>query len=675
MALSACGGPEPPRPSPPDDAPAAAGTARAGTGYVGSQACRECHESATDAWESGPHHEIFHEGAAPAFAGSKPRPFDQDGLRVVPTTLSPVGGEGKDRPARPALQVESQGVNGTFAIDAVIGGQRMEAYATKLSDGAWLLLPLYYQVEQRAFLGFHQGTCGVEALGLRPSSVWQAYDRVWNHRCMACHVTGGVIGFDVDQETYDTHFLEPGVGCEACHGPGSAHIEAARAGRGTEAIVNPARMSPRESAQVCASCHALSLPWKSHWRKAPVYTPGEAYDQAFLTLLRPRDRGPLAALAHVDETPALGAMEYQGLEQSVCFLEGNATCTTCHDPHGNVPRVAPRDHCEECHTQVARQGEEHSHHRSDRPGGACIDCHMPATIQVLGTRLANHAIDIPVPANNVDFGAPDACTLCHADRGAEWAAEQYQRLWGSPEGLRRRRIARAFAGNDPEGLRRLLRDGGESRLLRADAARALATKAGAGAAADLVMALEPNNPLVVRRRAADLLGLLGAPPSASFKEARDRSKALSTAGVEKALRQIQQLQAPPSLRLSAAAALARLGAGDGIEQLEALRADPVLDAGYRLHQILGKYYLLGGRLDEAATEYEKTLEITPNYLAVIEDLGFIHFVNERFEQARDLWERGLTLDPANEDLKEKLHLVKDQILNRDAAAAASGGGT
>src|SRR5205085_9438571 len=38
----------------------------------------------------------------------------------------------------------------------------------------------------------------------------------WETSCAACHVTG--------YRDDDSSFLEPGIGCEECHGPGSRHV-------------------------------------------------------------------------------------------------------------------------------------------------------------------------------------------------------------------------------------------------------------------------------------------------------------------------------------------------------------------------------------------------------------------------------------------------------------------
>jgi predicted CXXCH cytochrome family protein len=655
---------------------AAADAARVQKGYVGSDACQSCHAAEFSAWEASRHKGIFRQGARPAYAGSAPEQVLTAPVGVSTAMLQTEAAAAAGELTRDAIRIDSADMSGTLPVDAVIGGGKMEAYASHLPDGRWLLLPLTYLPASRTFLPFTEPTCGVEIFGYTTPTTWHSYERIWNHRCIDCHVTAGSIGYDPAGPTWGTRFVDPGAGCEACHGPGEAHVAAAKAGRGTEGIVHPGRLGPAGGAEVCASCHALAIPFESRWGGNPPFKPGDTYSEAFLPLLSPAsDR--FKGLTYADHTPSRGVMEYQGMAQSSCFLGGELTCTTCHDPHG-APSVAALKAdpatpalCADCHQAEVAAGREHSHHDAGRPGGSCVDCHMPPTIPSTGTRHATHVIDVPLPVNKVDFGAPDACTLCHADRGDRWAVEAYTRLWGSPEERRRRKLARAFAGPDPVALRRLLADRAESALLRADAAAALAVKERIGAAPDLVKALEGDPSLIVRRHAADLLGGLGPDTSMTPAEQIQRFVELESTGVLPALRRASDA-GPSPLRLDATAALARLDVEDATRRLEALRADARLDAGYRLHQALGNRYLLTQRMDEARAAYETVLSRTPNSLSTLQDLAFVEFTTGNPERARDLWKRALAIDPASEKIKLNIHLAEDQM--RGKAHEADGEG-
>src|SRR5207247_1613970 len=69
--------------------------------------------------------------------------------------------------------------------------------------------------------------------------------------CLQCHTTG-VQEIPGTQNGYLTPpFLEGGVGCERCHGPGQRHVASGKSAD----IVNPSSLSPEKRDSVCAQCH------------------------------------------------------------------------------------------------------------------------------------------------------------------------------------------------------------------------------------------------------------------------------------------------------------------------------------------------------------------------------------------------------------------------------------
>ena len=63
---------------------------------------------------------------------------------------------------------------------------------------------------------------------------WTGPYKSWEARCAECHATGYSRNYAPETRTYAPEMAEIGVGCEACHGPGSAHVAdpaAADAGR------------------------------------------------------------------------------------------------------------------------------------------------------------------------------------------------------------------------------------------------------------------------------------------------------------------------------------------------------------------------------------------------------------------------------------------------------------
>jgi hypothetical protein len=165
-------------------------------------------------------------------------------------------------------------------------------------------------------------------------------------RCFACHATApsGDGIFDPDAAT-------PGVTCEACHGPGRAHVEAMRdrgAGDRRVAILNPAKLEPADVVDFCGACHA------TFW---DVKLAGE--------------RG----------IAALRSQPYR-LLSSRCWSGGDRrlTCIACHNPHRPLVRDAAAydARCLSCHAaRGAAPDAAHAAPACKVAAGGCVTCHMP----------------------------------------------------------------------------------------------------------------------------------------------------------------------------------------------------------------------------------------------------------------------------------------------------------
>jgi len=245
-------------------------------------------------------------------------------------------------------------------------------------------------------------------------------DTHWNSNCIACHAVAGEPRHDQAHDVFDTRVAELGIACEACHGPGAAHVERHRDpverymqhARKTPdpTIVNPRRLSPDRSAAICGQCHAYAYPkdedeWWSHGY-ARTFRAGDALEPSRTIL------GPGSFANHVDIAEGslfwpdgairVGGREYNGMVASKC----KATCLSCHAMHEGDPagQIAPDKTgdkaCTSCHQSRAADG--HSKHRDV----ACVDCHMPKTSYALLSAVRSHRI-----------GTTElACTLCHLDR-------------------------------------------------------------------------------------------------------------------------------------------------------------------------------------------------------------------------------------------------------------------
>ena len=247
--------------------------------------------------------------------------------------------------------------------------------------------------------------------------------------CDGCH--------SVNYNVRTKRVEEWNVGCEACHGPGLAHLR--RPGRGT--IVNPARLDTVKATDVCVQCHSQGKPLRN-----PIA--GQYYDwpvgfRVGLDLknfweLDEHKLGDTTFTHFGDGTAHKNRMQGNDFAQSLMYARG-VTCSSCHDPHGSANDAdllkPAKQVCLTCHGPGAPSGphaaslEAHTHHRADSPGSDCVACHMPRTAQTIANiNVRSHTFRFVTPGLTDDFRIPNPCLDCHADRNTAWARDAL-RAW------------------------------------------------------------------------------------------------------------------------------------------------------------------------------------------------------------------------------------------------------
>jgi predicted CXXCH cytochrome family protein len=258
-----------------------------------------------------------------------------------------------------------------------------------------------------------------------------------------------------------------GVACEACHGPGEAHIHANQdlvrryrlhfSDAPDTTIVNPARLSPRLATYVCAQCHSMNI------FKTDPRLPGERYRAGgdllrTKMILRTSDR-MMSAAERIDwprlerhigrQTPTyveerfwpdgmarVSGRETNGMVESACFQDNTLSCLSCHSMHSSAPDDQLAEHmesdvaCFQCHADYLERVEEHTHHKVGSSGSLCYNCHMPHTTYGLLKAIRSHLIDSPSVAKDLETGRTNACNLCHLDKTIAWTAEHLTAWYG-----------------------------------------------------------------------------------------------------------------------------------------------------------------------------------------------------------------------------------------------------
>ena len=155
--------------------------------------------------------------------------------------------------------------------------------------------------------------------------------------------------------------------------------------------------------------------------------------------------------------------EYGSFLQSKMFHRG-VTCSDCHDPHSGKLRAPGSQVCLGCHSAQKYTAATHHFHPAGSRGADCLGCHMPTTTYMVVDPRHDHSFRVPRPDLSVTLGVPNACTRCHADRPAAWAAKQVEAWYGrAPRGYQR--YAEAFGGGRRRSARsrRAARGGGPRR--------------------------------------------------------------------------------------------------------------------------------------------------------------------------------------------------------------------
>jgi hypothetical protein len=413
----------------------------------------------------------------------------------------------KYKPNAPILSYQAD--NDTYWM--MIGELNMRVWITQGGTGDWkqryllripvsgggfakdnYVSPLQYNEATYEYVGYHpehwwdQTTMLPRLDSTSTTPEVASVGRSYSKKCIGCHTTNGRQLFQngsgewiyrpwpatlvaaANKEQYPDYDRDGiadmvNIGCESCHGPGSAHV---LGGGDPDEIVNPADLTTVERNEICGQCH-------SRVKSVPSGTHDWPYRDDTSTWWYPGAGEPLEDyFTDASGRWPDGTNSRQHHQQWFDFLESPKPgfafhpvfCTECHSPHSSegkhmirteivdggltIPTMNDNNTlCLACHAthghfeeitkeqvaeyydnldHIANVVAEHTNHpyAPERSMGLarCSKCHMPKIAKsAINYDIHSHTFEPIAPAKTlmyqVDGGMPNSCAAsCHSTK-------------------------------------------------------------------------------------------------------------------------------------------------------------------------------------------------------------------------------------------------------------------
>ena len=633
------------------------GRAQARVAFVDDRSCARCHEAQYRQW-SGSHHDRAMQpadettvlgdfnGARLTHFGVTSRFFKRGGKFFVNT-------EGPD--GKPA----------DFEIKYTFGVYPLQQYLIEFPGGRLQSLTIGWDAVKKRWFPLYPN----EKIAAGDSLHWTGRYQNWNLMCAECHTTSLRKGYDPATDSYRTTWSALNVGCQACHGPGQAHMtwaEAVRAGKRVDRsddglLVKLRGADWRYQVDNCARCHS---------RRSRLDTE-ERFGTPLLDEFRVESLR--ADLYYPDGQQLDEVFEYGSFRQSKMYQLG-VRCTDCHNPHTGKPHEAGNALCTRCHGQrpdprVSGTGSKvydsatHHFHKAASTGAQCVNCHMPTRNYMVVHARPDHSLRIPRPDLTVKLGTPNACNACHQDRSAHWAVAAVER-WYGPAAARGPHYGEVIAAGrsgarDAEaGLIALVGDRQTPAIVRATALNVLRSYGPAGAET-MVAATKDEDPAV---RAAAAAGLDGLPERERLAAAGPVLKdPIRAVRIEAA----RALASVPAERFDASERKAFDAALAEFKEAHLAMADMPSS-----HLNLGALYESLGRRDQAEQSYQTALRMDPYFGPARANLASLYNELGRNADAERVLREGIRYTPSQGELHYSLGLLLAEEKRLSEAADA-----
>jgi predicted CXXCH cytochrome family protein len=443
--------------------------------FTGGHSCIECHQKEYRLWKGSDHDSAMTVASDSSVSGD----FNSAKFTFNGKTSEFYKRNGK-------FYVFTEGPGGTmkeFEVTHTFGVRPLQQYLIPFEDGKYQCLPIAWNTLEKKW--FHMAGMVYTPEDLKPDNwlYWTNQAQNWNSMCAECHSTNLQKNFDLATKSYHTTWSDINVNCEACHGPGSAHIEWARLpelarpqDNNTGLVVKTSKITSRQYVESCAPCHA---------RKSTLGTYDHTHSD-FLSNAIPQL--PVTPYYFIDGQFLEEDYEYGSFTQSKMYMK-DVRCGDCHDPHSLKRKFEGNALCTQCHRADEYDTYDHHMHKGKGEkgttfvnkygqklgpgdGNLCRDCHMPGRFYMGIDRRFDHSMRIPRPDLSLSLGTPNACTHCHDDKTDQWALQYVNKWYGEKKKVHYATLlADAVAGNPgaDSGLLRIINSNLYPEIIRATA--------------------------------------------------------------------------------------------------------------------------------------------------------------------------------------------------------------
>jgi predicted CXXCH cytochrome family protein len=627
--------------------------------HVGRETCASCHKEESQKW-TGSHHDLAMQVATKETVLGD---FNN-------TTFSFIGVTSRFNKKDGQFFVNTDGPDGklsNFEVKYTFGVDPLQQYLIEFPDGRMQALSIAWDTRPKEAGGqrwFH--LYPNEKIDHTDPLHWTGLYQNWNYMCAECHSTNLKKNYDFKKSSYQTTWSEINVSCEACHGPGSKHVQWAKSessqNRSKDSLKGlvislaesekdiwrfvpgkniAQRTSPlasRTQEETCARCHSRrSVIHDEYKNDAPFL------DTYRLSLLEEN-------LYHADGQINDEVYVYGSFLQSKMHRAG-VRCSDCHDPHSLKLKAKGNDLCVKCHSTSFFDQPSHHHHKLGSSGSQCISCHMPEKKYMVIDSRRDHSFRIPRPDLSISIGTPNACNQCHEDKSPKWANDKIVKRYDKKLLNKSHFGTLLYAGrlglpNAGKGLVELIKDNHQPTIARASAIELLVRHPSQTAAKAIIEGLRDPDPLI---RMASIGSLEIFDPGQRFQPAEHLlSDSVRSVRIEAG----RVLSGVPRNTLSEKQRSLLDQAINEYEKVQMVDADRP-----NAHLNLGILYTNQRKWDKAETSYKTSLKIDPAFVQGYINLADLYRFQNNEEKAEEILRSGLDSIRDNPEILHSLGLL------------------